>query len=175
MILQKIIKQIKGNQSFLVVAHENPDGDAIGSTLGLALALREMGKDVIAFNVDTVPDSMGYLPQSEIFRTELPDSAAFDVAFVLDSGDVSRTGLPVKDICTMMINIDHHPHSTFGDLCYLDTAACATAVMIYRLLDAAGHQVSRDVATALYLVSFQIPVRFVIQALMLKLLMLPES
>jgi len=58
MVLNQIVEQIRKNQRFLVVAHENPDGDAIGSTLGLALALRDMGKDVVAYNVDGIPEIM---------------------------------------------------------------------------------------------------------------------
>ncbi|MFK5925406.1 MAG: bifunctional oligoribonuclease/PAP phosphatase NrnA [Desulfuromusa sp.] len=151
MIVQSIVEKINNNQRFLVVAHENPDGDAIGSTLGLALALRDMGKDVVAYNVDGVPEIMRFLPESDFIRDSLPDAVDFDVAFVLDAGDVERTALPVKDLCQTMINIDHHPYSNFGDLCYLDTTACATAVLIYRLLKECQYQPSLDVAKALYL------------------------
>lgn len=151
MTVQQIIKQINDNQSFLVVAHENPDGDAIGSTLALSLALREMGKSVVTYNTDTVPEAMCYLHGSDLFTQELPNNAHFDVAFVLDSGEVGRTGLPVAQLCKTMINIDHHPHSTFGDIYYLDTEASATAVLIYRILVESGHVISRDVAAALYL------------------------
>ncbi|MDX2479633.1 MAG: bifunctional oligoribonuclease/PAP phosphatase NrnA [Desulfuromusa sp.] len=151
MIVQQIIDLIKNNQSFLVVAHENPDGDAIGSTLALALALRDMGKDVVAYNVDDIPAVMRFLPQSDFLLNSLPDDSRFDVAFVLDAGDVERTALPVKELCQTMVNIDHHPYSTFGDLCYVDTTACATAVLIYRLLVACHYQPSLAVAKALYL------------------------
>ena len=151
MIIQQIIEAIEKNQSFLVVAHENPDGDAIGSTLGLALALRNMGKDVVAYNADGVPEIMRFLPQSDIVVKHLPDSSQFDVAFVLDAGDINRTRLPIMDLCKTVINIDHHPYSTFGDLYYLDTTACATAVLIYRILTESQYQLSLDVAKALYL------------------------
>ncbi len=151
MIIQQIIDEINRNQTFLVVAHENPDGDAIGSTLGLALALRDMGKDVVAYNVDGIPAVMQFLPDSDFLLNSLPDDAKFDIAFVLDAGDVKRTALPVKNLCRTMINIDHHPFSTFGDLCYLDTTACATAILVYRLLIAYQYQPSLAVAKALYL------------------------
>ncbi len=133
------------------MAHENPDGDAIGSTLGLANALREMGKEVVAFNADRVPEIMRFLPGSETIVQELPAGATFDVAFVLDSGDLARTMLPVEEICQTLINIDHHPHSEFGDICYLDTSASATAVMIWRVLERLDYQPSLEVAQPLYL------------------------
>lgn len=151
MILQQIVDCINSHQTFLVVAHENPDGDAIGSTMALALALREMGKDATAYNSDPVPAAMSYLPQSATLLNSLPEDAGFDVAFVLDSGDISRTGLAVESLCGTVVNIDHHPHSNFGDICFLDTEACATAALIYRLLVHAGHDISPDVAAALYL------------------------
>lgn len=151
MILQQIVEQIATQRRFLVVAHENPDGDAIGSTLALALALREMGKEVYAYNSDPVPASMSYLPECRIISQDPPTDQTFDVAFVLDSGDLSRTGLPVRDLCRTLINIDHHPHSTFGDICLLDTDASATAALIYRILAHAGFEISLKVAAALYL------------------------
>ncbi len=149
-MIQQIVEQIQQHQRFLVVAHENPDGDAIGSTLGLANALREMGKDVVAFNIDAVPEILRFLPSWDQLVNKLEEGAEFDVAFVLDAGDLSRTMLPVKDLCRTLINIDHHPHSTFGDICYLDTNASATAVMICRILDACDYQMSLEVAQPLY-------------------------
>ena len=151
MVVQQIIEQINNNQSFLVVAHENPDGDAIGSTLGLALALRSLGKDVIAYNIDAIPEIMGFLPDADILCHQLPPNARFDVAFVLDAGELKRTSLPVKDLCQTLINIDHHPFSDFGDINYLDTEACATAVLVYRVLIAMKCEITLPIANALYL------------------------
>lgn len=151
MIIQQIVDLIDNNEKFLIAAHENPDGDAIGSTLGLALALKEMGKDVIAFNADPVPEPMRFLPGSDLLCNNIPPNAHFPVAFVLDAGAVERTRLPVEELCDTLINIDHHPHSDFGDLCFVDTEASATAVLIYRLLTRLDSQISLDVAKALYL------------------------
>jgi len=150
-MIKQIVEQIETNQSFLVVAHENPDGDAIGSTLGLANALREMGKDVVALNVDGVPQIMQFLPGFDQLVTALPDKSEFDVAFVLDSGDLVRAGLPVHECSKVLINIDHHPHSDFGDICFLDTAASATAVLIDRILQRCDYEMSLEVAKPLYL------------------------
>ncbi len=150
-MIQQIVRQIEDNQSFLVVSHENPDGDAIGSTLGLANALREMGKQVVALNVDGIPQIMQFLPNHDQLETELPTDTQFDVAFVLDAGDLVRAGVPVRDCCRTLINIDHHPHSDFGDICYLDTSASATAILIDRILNACDYDISLDVAKCLYL------------------------
>jgi len=149
--VEQIVEQIQYGKTFLIAAHENPDGDAIGSSLGLALALRALGKEVTVFNVDPVPEMMRFLPQSDLFCQSVPEDASYDVAFVLDAGDVSRTRLPIRELCRTMINIDHHPHSNFGDICFLDISACATAVLVYRVLVACGHQLDLDTAKALYL------------------------
>lgn len=151
MILQQIVELIERNDSFLVVAHENPDGDAIGSTLGLALALRQMGKAATPFNIEPVPESMHYLPGVDLFRHQLDATDQFDVVFALDSGESSRTGIDVEKHGKSVVNIDHHPHSEFGDICYVDTASSATAILIYRLLLQAQHPVTDDVAESLYL------------------------
>lgn len=151
MVTKKIIDLINREQRFLVTAHANPDGDAIGATLGLTLALQEMDKQVTAFNADGVPEVMAFLPGSKELSQELPEDAFFDAVFVLDAGEPERTGLDVRRMCRTLINIDHHPHSDFGDLRFVDTRASATAVLIYRLLRETGHPISRPVAKALYL------------------------
>jgi phosphoesterase RecJ-like protein len=150
MILNDIIHHIRTSQRFLVVSHESPDGDAIGSTLALTLALRKMGKDVVAFNVDGVPANLTFLPGTESVSCSLAADEIFDVGFLLDAGELKRAGIPIQEHCHLLINIDHHPHSDFGDICYLDTGASATAVLIYRLLDACNFPLDREVAEALY-------------------------
>lgn len=149
-ILNDIVQQVKGAQRILVCSHESPDGDAIGSTLGLTLGLQRLGKDVVAYNVDGVPEILKFLPGSQALVTELGTDDTFDVIFVLDAGDLSRAACRPAEKCVMLINIDHHPGSDFGHLCYLDTSAAATAVLIYRVLCACGLELDLDVATALY-------------------------
>ncbi len=148
---EQLLQLINQNQSFLVASHENPDGDALGSTLALANALREMGKDVVAYNQDCAPQEYSFLPGYDTLVTELDEAQTFDVGFVLDAGALSRAGSWIRERCKSLVNIDHHPYSEdFGDIYYLDTEACSTGVMIYRLLHASGHEVSSDVATCIY-------------------------
>lgn len=149
-MIPSIVQQINQGQRFLVVAHAGPDGDAIGSTLGLAQALSQMGKDVVALNVDGVPDTFAFLNGADQLATSINPESFFDVAFVLDAGALERVGVAVREHCQTLINIDHHPHSDFGDICYLDTAASATGAMIYRLLRACDFDLKVDVAESLY-------------------------
>ena len=149
-MIEPILQLIARSQTIFVAAHENPDGDAIGSTLALANALRDMGKDVVAYNRDRAPQEYRFLPGYETVVNEL-DVSHFDAGFVLDAGDLSRAGNWIRERCRTLVNIDHHPYSKdFGDIYYVDTEACATGVLIYRLLRAAGHNISKEVATCIY-------------------------
>jgi phosphoesterase RecJ-like protein len=110
-----------------------------------------MGKDVVAYNRDRAPLEYEFLPGYETVVNEVDDSQVFDAGFVLDSGELKRAGSWIRERCQSLVNIDHHPYSEdFGDIYYLDTEACATGVLIYRLLQAARHPLSKDVATCIY-------------------------
>ena len=150
-MIEPILQLIERSRTILVAAHEGPDGDAIGSTLALTNALREMGKEVVAFNRDPVPLEYTFLPGWETVVSELDESQTFDAGFVLDAGELKRAGSELRQRCKSLVNIDHHPFSEdFGEIYYLDTEACATGVLIYRILKEAGHQVSASVATCIY-------------------------
>lgn len=150
-MLSKTVEAIKSGQTFLVLAHEGPDGDAMGSTLALVNALNEMGKEATAFNVDGVPEKFNFLPGSDRVVTQIDAGRTFDVVFVLDVGELRRAQLDVRPMCTTLINVDHHPFSEdFGDIYYLDTEASATAAILYRVIKELGHPFSVDVATCIY-------------------------
>lgn len=87
--IQKILNEIRGASSFLVTSHVSPDGDAVGSSLALASFLRRIGKEVCVHFRDPVPELYAFLPGSETVQSHIPDRD-FDLAFVLDVGDLSR-------------------------------------------------------------------------------------
>src|SRR5512133_486246 len=89
--IQKIAEEVRNNQSFLLTAHEGPDGDAVGSTLALASILRKLGKDVVVHFRDPVPDLYTFLPGAATVQAHIPDRDV-DVAFVLDIGELRRAG-----------------------------------------------------------------------------------
>jgi len=147
----EILRLIEQSQTFLVASHESPDGDAIGSTLALASALREMGKDVVAYNRDRAPLEYAFLPGHTTVVDQVDASRSFDVGFVLDAGELRRAGSWIRERCRTLVNIDHHPFSEdFGDFYYVDIEASATGILIYRLLHSAGYRLSNDVATCIY-------------------------
>ncbi|MEJ2199708.1 MAG: bifunctional oligoribonuclease/PAP phosphatase NrnA [Desulfuromonadaceae bacterium] len=150
-MIRKIIEIIDSWQRFLFASHENPDGDAIASTLALTNFLRERGKEVMAYNGDGVPATFAFLPGSASVVDELAANERFDVGFVLDAGELRRAGTRLTEICGCLVNIDHHPHSEdFGDLYYVDETASATGTMVYRIIQASGHPLSSEVALCVY-------------------------
>ena len=150
-MLKAILKTINEGRRFLVAAHEGPDGDALASTLALTLALRELGKEVVAYNRDGLPAAFDFLPGADTLVSSLGAEDRFDAGFVLDAGELRRAGNELRQHCATLVNIDHHPYSeNFGSIYYVDTEACATGAMVYRVLAAGGWPISRDVATCIY-------------------------
>lgn len=148
---EAILKIIKQGSRFLVASHENPDGDAIGSTLALVNALRQAGKEVVAYNRDHIPDDFQFLPGAATVVNDLKGEAEFDAGFILDSGELKRAGGELKDRCRILVNIDHHPHSEhFGEVHYVDEKASATGALVYRIVKAAGWNLSIEVALCIY-------------------------
>ncbi|AMV72083.1 bifunctional oligoribonuclease/PAP phosphatase NrnA [Desulfuromonas carbonis] len=150
-MLKAILKTINEGERFLVASHAGPDGDALASTLALTLALRELGKEVVAYNRDGVPAAFDFLPGAATVTDRIEAGARFDAGFILDAGELRRAGSELRDHCTVLANIDHHPYSEqFGSIHYVDTEACATGAMVYRILAAGGWPISREVASCIY-------------------------
>lgn len=147
-LLWQAIERLRIAQRILVVCHIRPDGDAIGSLLGLGLALRSLGKSVEMVSEDGVPaDSRHLEGSSEIKRKPQGD---FDLVCVVDSSDLARTGSALQDREVVDINIDHHPTNlNFADLNLVDVQAVATAEIIAGLLTTWGLALSPAIAAAL--------------------------
>ena len=102
-MIEPILQLIQQSQTFLVASHENPDGDAIGSTLALTNMLREMGKDVVAYNHDRAPLEYAFLPGYASVVNQPVNAHVFDAAFVLDAGELKRAGSWIKEHCRKLI------------------------------------------------------------------------
>jgi phosphoesterase RecJ-like protein len=150
--IQKIVEAIRNNSSFLLTTHEGPDGDAIGSSLGLASFLRTIGKDVTVHYQDPVPDLYSFLPGADSVLPHIPDKH-FDVSFVLDIGERKRAG---QEFCNFSrvsttINLDHHlTCENFGMHNLIDSQAAATGVLVYRVLNQYGYSFDYETALCLY-------------------------
>ncbi len=150
--LAAICRVLREKDRFLIACHENPEGDAIGSELALALALRKMGKTATVLNSDPVPGNLLFLPGSDTVVFEA-DGSNYDVAIVVDCGSPERTGrvAPELEKCPLLVNIDHHrTNGDLGPLSLVDPAAAATGLLVHHVLKEMGFDIDLDVATNLY-------------------------
>lgn len=148
-----IIHQVKRSDHILIASHRDPDGDALGSLLALGLALSKMGKKTTLYNESTIPAVYLFLPAVKRVVHRVKQPSCYDTAFVLDCGDIRRLGSDWKTIGEIgcIINMDHHVTNTgFGDIQCVDTEACATSEIIYRLITAFGIPIDRQMATCIY-------------------------
>jgi phosphoesterase RecJ-like protein len=151
-MIASILEAVERNHSFLVTTHENPDGDAVGSSLGLAQFLRNAGKEVVVHFKDPVPELYRFLPLADQVLDTVPDRP-HDVCFVLDVGEFRRAGAAITTCSTIgsFINIDHHiTRDLFGAINYIDSAAAATGVLIYRIIRESGQTLDYNTAICLY-------------------------
>ncbi|MFQ5736556.1 MAG: bifunctional oligoribonuclease/PAP phosphatase NrnA [Thermodesulfobacteriota bacterium] len=149
----KAIEVIKKGGRFLVVSHVSPEGDAIGSLLGVALALRSLGKDVVAYLEDPVPELFMFLPGAETVVHSLDGAGPFDATFAVDCGQKERLGKGFVELAEpgTIVNIDHHAtNDSFGDVNVIEPNASAAGELVYDLVKAAGIPVSKDIAVNLY-------------------------
>ncbi len=136
--------------SVLISVHKSPDGDALGSQLALFFALEALGKRVVAWNLDPVPEVYRFLPGSDKIRTG-PVEGKYDALVVLDA-DPPRTGLFARGYpADRLINIDHHvTNPAEWELTWLDPAASATGEMVHDLVRTMGAPITKEIALTLY-------------------------
>jgi len=141
-------QQLAAAQQILVVAHVHPDGDAIGSLLGLGLALKNAGKSVQLVSEDGIPGPHRQIPGSDLVRQKF--EGPVDLSIVVDCSDRERAGKALQKIDMPDWNIDHHiTNLNFAKLNLVDPKAVATAEVIADLIPAFGLEMTPDIATAL--------------------------
>ncbi|MBN1863666.1 MAG: bifunctional oligoribonuclease/PAP phosphatase NrnA, partial [Victivallales bacterium] len=141
---------IKNSDNFLVVTHQNPDGDAMGSAFGMLTALRDNGKKAEAFFHERLPEAYSALPIPKHITEKLPFLDSFDTIICLDFSNPKRFG-DIDFSIRNSINIDHHPdNSCFATRNFVFPNAAATAEIIFNLLKGIpGWRISKDTATFL--------------------------
>jgi len=144
---------LRQHDEIALACHVNPDGDALGSMIGLQLGLEALGKTVTPVSADGVPETLGFLPSSaRVVRAASTDPGAYDLAIVLDAGELPRVGSarPAVEAAPTLIDIDHHVTAgAFGDIRILDATAAATAEIVYDLLLALGLPITLEIAECL--------------------------
>lgn len=156
-IAPELISLIKESNSFLITSHLNPDGDALGSSIALAIALKSLGKDVQVVNRDNVPADLQFLPYSDLLGRNVPERE-FDVLFIVDCNTIERTGL--EDLkAKKVIILDHHilPDNVLEiwdsetmRRSMVETKAAATGELVFMVLTELGVAIDKDIATNLY-------------------------
>jgi bifunctional oligoribonuclease and PAP phosphatase NrnA len=146
----QVADEIRKRQRFVITSHIRPDGDAIGSSLAMAFALRELGKDVRVVFRDEPPGPMQVFPGvSTIDVTGRVDDPG-DAVIVMESGDLKRTGVEGLDR-GFVINIDHHlGNSMYGSLNWFDLSAAACGEMVFDLVKELGVPLTPEIATHVY-------------------------
>ena len=132
----------------LIISHIRPDGDAVGSTLGLGLILEEMGKEVSLVLEDGVPKVFNHLTGTDRIIREVV--GVFDLVIVVDCSDIERIGSVLDDYGEPDVNIDHHPTNTqFAKLNLVRDNAVATVEIIFDLVQELSYPINLPIAEAL--------------------------
>src|SRR5688572_2236434 len=146
-----IREAILQRQRFVITSHARPDGDAIGSQLAMAYALRQIGKDVQIVDADPVPPQFQVFPGVDDIHVSRTVEGGFDAAIVMECGDLSRTGVEGFDQY-FVINIDHHPGNTsYGAINWFEPGAAACGEMVFDVIEALGVALTPEIATHIYI------------------------
>lgn len=149
--LAQIVDEVRRRQRFVLSSHVRPDGDAIGSQLAMAYALRSLGKQVRIVNGDKPPIPLLVFPGVEEIEVAKTIDDPGDAVIVMECGDLARTGVSGFER-GYVINIDHHPGNTmYGALNWFDLSAAACGEMVFDLVLALGVPLSAEIATHVYI------------------------
>lgn len=152
--LKTIAEAIRAADQIAIACHVRPDGDAIGSIVGLARSLALSGKNVRCLSEDGVPWNLAFLPFSDIVEKSVGEPLELDIAIALDTATKERLGertLKAFRDAPLFINIDHHgTNPGYGHLNHIDTASPATGQIVYELLSTQGFPIDGAVRENLF-------------------------
>ena len=135
-----------------MVGHVRPDGDCVGSQLGLTLALKAEGKKVACWNEDAIPQKYRFLDPEQLLEKPAP-GRSFDCVIAADCASFERLGVAGSCVARrkLLINIDHHESNTrYGDLNWVSAREPSTGELIFRLLKVARWPITRRIADCLF-------------------------
>lgn len=155
MAIHDVLRELSASDSFLVTIHIHPDGDAIGSLLGMVTLLDDLGKRVVPVSHDPVPERFQFLEGWEQICSvqEAADRGPYDAMIILDAGELHRIG-DVRTLLTdemVLLNVDHHDSNDLGaNAAFVNSNASATAEMMVEIYRELGVSISQSAATSLY-------------------------
>jgi len=152
--LKAIADALREHDRFLVVTHENPDGDALGSLLAATLALRHLGKDAVMYlpGATPLPGEYAFMPLDDLVR-EAPADASERVLLAVDCAKAERIGDDaVVSGAPLVLDVDHHHDNTrFGDLNLIVADASSTGEVLRDLFQELGIELTPELAEPLYI------------------------
>ena len=150
-MLSQVVELIENKQDFAITTHVKPDGDGVGSSLGLCWLLRSLGKSAEVVVRGDIPLAYRGLPGADSIRDIESIDKDYDAIFVIECSDLERPGIAgLREQFT--VNIDHHATSEhFGTVNWIDSTASAVGEMIYNLVKAIGGRVTREIAECVYM------------------------
>jgi phosphoesterase RecJ-like protein len=151
-VLDRILEALRQSKTVCVAGHVRPDGDCVGSQLGLALALRNEGKQVLCWNEDSIPQKYEFLDPGRLWQKPKP-GYEFDCVVATDAASLERLGAVVPCVAQrrLLINIDHHQSNTrFGGLNWVSAREPSTGELIFRLLSVAKWPIAKAIADCLF-------------------------
>ena len=149
-MLSQVVELIEKKDRFAITSHVRPDGDSLGSSLGLYWLLQALNKDVEVIMRDPAPHSYQQLPGAGAVRVTPAVDRAYDAVFVIECSDIDRPGL-IDLEKQFVVNIDHHSTTElFGTVNWIDSTASAVGEMIYNLCKATGVRVTKEIAECVY-------------------------
>jgi len=149
-MLSQVVELVEKKDRFAITSHVRPDGDSLGSSLGLYWLLRALDKEVEVTMRDMAPHAYQQLPGADAIRVTPAVDRPYDAVFVIECSDIDRPGL-IDLEKQFVVNIDHHSTTAlFGAINWIDSTASAVGEMIYNLCKATGVRVTKEIAECVY-------------------------
>src|ERR1043165_117348 len=149
-MLSQVVELIEAKRRFAITSHIRPDGDSLGSSLGLYWLLRALDKDVEVIMRDPVPHAYQQLPGAGDVHVTPAVDPSYNAVFVIECSDITRPGLADLDK-QFVVNIDHHSTTAlFGNVNWIDSTAAAVGEMIYNLAKAIGARITPELSSCVY-------------------------
>ena len=153
MVLDSILSVLNNSNKIAIFPHVSADGDAIGSSLALALTLEKLNKSVVVLFEEEIPAIYSFLPGNHLAMVYTTDNTCFDATVALDTGDSGRLGTrrTVFENARNTVNIDHHnTNSEFAFHNFVNTSSSAVGEIIYQMIKMMKQELDTDIATCLY-------------------------
>jgi len=151
-VIDRILEVIREHQTFCIVGHVRPDGDCIGSQLGLGLALQSEGKRVSIWNHDNVPQKYKFLGGTDLIEKPRPGEK-FDCVIATDCASFERLGSVGECVAArkVLINIDHHISNTrYGDINWISPREPSSGELIFKIMKVARWPITKPIADLLF-------------------------